>query len=61
MTSELLTILGQASLPTRSCLIDSARNLAKIRYVLQVASGKKTKAEKLGQSDFSIDRLLPNL
>ena len=30
-------------------------------YVLQVASGKKTKAEKLGQSDFSIDRLLPNL
>ena len=29
--------------------------------VLQVASGKKTKAELLGQNDFAIDRLLPSM
>jgi len=32
-----------------------------IDYVLRVASGKKTKAERLGQNDFAIDRLLPTL
>jgi altronate dehydratase large subunit len=31
------------------------------QYVLEVASGKKTKAELLGQGDFAIDRLLPSL
>jgi len=30
-------------------------------YMLQVASGRKTKAERLGQRDFAIDRLLPSL
>jgi len=31
------------------------------QYALEVASGKKTKAELLGQADFAIDRLLPSL
>lgn len=31
------------------------------QYMLQVASGRKTKAERLGQRDFAIDRLLPSL
>lgn len=31
------------------------------RYALEVASGKKTKAELLGQNDFAIDRLWPSL